>query len=243
MYHKDAAYHNGTVWGWNAGPAVSGLVRFGYQDFAYRFTKNLAHQILHMGCRGAMSENADAIPRSSGKIRLTGTWSQAWSSSEFVRNAFQDYAGFMPELLEGRVTLAPVTPAAWNAYEAGYAFGTGNASLRVSFRREGTDECYRIHTTGHAKPLAVRFIGTAADRTRHALTVTLPPGKVVEVLLDSKAATFKVDGRSTPAVLWLASYSGEIGEPAFVVPRITQDYPALQKKDYLKQIVEQGEFR
>ncbi|GAL02554.1 glycogen debranching enzyme [Photobacterium aphoticum] len=90
-YHKDAAYHNGTIWGWNAGFTVSSLVEYGYADFAYQLTQNLAEQILYIGHRGTMSENLDAFLNAEGKVTTSGTYAQAWSVSEFTRNGYQDY--------------------------------------------------------------------------------------------------------------------------------------------------------
>ena len=89
----DAAYHNGTVWGWNAGFTVTALDRFGYQDLAYQLAKNLSDQILYLGTVGNMSELLDALPDVNGKIHTSGTFAQAWSVAEFTRNGYQDFLG------------------------------------------------------------------------------------------------------------------------------------------------------
>ncbi len=134
-YHKDAAYHNGTIWGgWNAGFTVSSLVTYGYADFAYELTKDLSRQILSIGHRGAMSENLDAFLGSEGKLTTTGTYAQAWSVSEFTRNGYQDYMGFAPNLLADKVTLSPCLPSMWHSVQAVLRFG-GNNALNVSFDR------------------------------------------------------------------------------------------------------------
>ncbi len=131
FHHKDAAYHNGTIWGWNAGLIVTGLTKYGYQDFSYEFTKNLTNQILTKGTLGSMSENLSAFPDKRGNIILSGTYSQAWSVSEFARNAYQDYLGFRPKLITNTLDFKPAFPATWNEIEAVLPFGT-DESLTVT---------------------------------------------------------------------------------------------------------------
>ena len=62
FHHKDAAYHQGTIWGWNAGFTVTALNKFGYQDLSWPLTQNLGRQILGLGTLGTMSELLDALP-------------------------------------------------------------------------------------------------------------------------------------------------------------------------------------
>ncbi|QNB01142.1 amylo-alpha-1,6-glucosidase [Massilia sp. Se16.2.3] len=82
FHHKDAAYHNGTIWGWNAGFTVTALNRFGYQDMGWALTQNLGRQILGLGTLGtlgSMSENLDALPHEGGRLQPTGTFAQSWA--------------------------------------------------------------------------------------------------------------------------------------------------------------------
>ncbi|MPX98020.1 glycogen debranching protein, partial [Salinivibrio sp. VYel6] len=72
MYHKDAAYHNGTIWGWNAGFTITALNKFKQQDFSYQLSKSLAKQILTQGCRGTMSENLDAYQTDDSTLIESG---------------------------------------------------------------------------------------------------------------------------------------------------------------------------
>jgi len=135
-YHKDAAYHNGTIWGWNAGFTLSALVETGAVDRASELTKELTRQILDLGCRGSMSENMDALPDKEGHLVLTGTYSQAWSVSEFSRNWSQDYLGYRPDLLNNRVTLSPRLPSEVGSVEAVFPLGEGGFSCQID---KGTD--------------------------------------------------------------------------------------------------------
>ncbi|HEY9766819.1 MAG TPA: amylo-alpha-1,6-glucosidase, partial [Chroococcales cyanobacterium] len=154
LYHKDAAYHNGTVWGWNAGFAISAMARFGHGEEAYELTKNLVDQILEMGCLGTMSELVDALPGPEGRIRPSGAWSQAWSVAEFVRNATQDFIGFKPNLTDGEIVFSPCIP--WSTCSAILPFGSG-ASFFLDFFREGGEEVYKFSFSGFKGPLRLRF--------------------------------------------------------------------------------------
>lgn len=173
-HHKDAAYHNGTVWGWNAGFAVTALTKYGYADRAYALSENLAQQILNLGTRGSMSELLDASPNAQGEPTPSGTYAQAWSVAEFVRNAYQDYLGFRPNLLENELRFVPALPSAWSQLDARLSFGQDEA-LELSLRRENQS-----------------WHWTITPHTRRPYTLTLD-------LLDREGArqraTLSLDGR------------------------------------------------
>lgn len=142
-YHKDAAYHNGTIWGWNAGFTTGALLRYQQTELAYQLTKNLGQQILTMGHLGTMSENLDAYQSDTEHLSETGTYSQAWSVSEYARNAQQDYLGFTPKLSQNHVVFKPKLPPQWQDFSARIPFGLGSA-LFVKFQKSGDSFTYSI---------------------------------------------------------------------------------------------------
>lgn len=159
-HHKDAAYHNGTVWGWNAGFATTALVRHGQVDLAWSLSRNLADQILDLGALGTMSELLDALPGPDGRPVPSGTPSQSWSVAEFARNAFQDYVGFRPDLLRGELRLAPALPAAWTRFEARLPFGAQakDEALRIEAVRDRAGRwtfALALENADVARPLVV----------------------------------------------------------------------------------------
>lgn len=91
QYHRDGAYHQGTVWVWPLGHFITAYTR------VYRDDKNLAgriksffepfHDHLRDACIGNISEifdgNEPLIPR--------GCFAQAWSVSEIIRSYTEDY--------------------------------------------------------------------------------------------------------------------------------------------------------
>lgn len=110
-YPKDAAYHNGVVWTWLAGPMVSSLMKFGYQNLALELLKSESDQLLKRGAVGTLSELLNAIPDHGKSVpEPSGTVSQAWSLAEFIRNFYQDLIGISPNVADKKITLAPHLP-------------------------------------------------------------------------------------------------------------------------------------
>ena len=114
FYPKDAAYHNGTVWTWLTGPAVTVLTQLGLTDSARVLTRTLERLALETGAVGGIPECSDALPRAGEtNPRWSGTFSQAWSAAEYLRNWYQDYLGVQPGFDDGEPTLRlrPALPA------------------------------------------------------------------------------------------------------------------------------------
>ena len=110
-YHKDDAYHNGTVWLWNNGIAMQRMIEYGQKEMAWQLFKNMNRQALVEGAVGSLSENADAHPR-EGKSRagLSGTFLQAWSNSEQLRVWYQHFLGIRPDMMNKRIYVEPRLP-------------------------------------------------------------------------------------------------------------------------------------
>ena len=83
---RDAAYHQGTVWSWLAGPFVEawlracGNTRQARQEARQRFLAPLKEQLARAGL-GHLSEIADAEPPFTPR----GCPFQAWSLGELIR--------------------------------------------------------------------------------------------------------------------------------------------------------------
>lgn len=241
FHHKDAAYHQGTVWGWNAGFTVTALNKFGYQDLAWDLSKNLGGQILGLGTLGNMSELLDALPDEQGKLKPSGTYAQSWSVAEYARNAYQDYVGFRPNLLANTLAFEPALPAAWTSFDASLPFGSGEA-INVEFIREGEQQRWTFHLAGiNARTLSMNFLN--ADKSRSRLAFTLAPGATATLLL--KAGKARLDERPLNVVRSQSSFARSIGALKFQVPKRyrPQDFPMTRGKDVLKGIVERNEYR
>jgi len=241
FHHKDAAYHNGTIWGWNAGFTVTALNRYGYQDLAWQLTQNLGQQILGLGTLGSMSENLDALPHAGGKLKLTGTFAQSWSVAEYARNAYQDYVGFRPDLIDDTLLFEPAVPRQWTRFGAVLPFGVDEA-VEVDFVRARGGQRWTFTLRGKA-PRTVRMAYLNADKSRSQVALTLEPGKPTTLALAGKRALR--DGRALQVQAARASYAAQIGSLRFARPKVyrPQDFPMLQGQDVLRGIVERNEYR
>jgi glycogen debranching enzyme len=95
FYHKDAAYHNGTVWPWLNGMAIEQMVKFNQIGPAWSLFENMNRQALKEGAVGSLAECADALPMDAAHwSRRTGTFLQAWSNAEHLRVWQTCFLGF-----------------------------------------------------------------------------------------------------------------------------------------------------
>ena len=126
-YHKDQAYHNGTVWLWNNGIAMQRMVELGQVEPAWELFENMNRQVLEKGVVGGLAENADAWPHpGKDEPSLTGTYLQAWSNTEQLRAWYQVFLGLRPDMIEGVVTLAPRLPDDFGFVSFEVRVGTGS---------------------------------------------------------------------------------------------------------------------
>lgn len=241
FHHKDAAYHQGTIWGWNAGFTITALNKFGYQDMAWKLTQQLGAQILGLGTLGNMSELLDALPHEGGKLKPSGTYAQSWSVAEYARNGFQDFVGFRPNLLEGTLAFTPAIPAAWRHFDARLPYGAGEA-LQVAFKRRGAAQRWAMRIDGGAaRRIAFDFLDERKGRSRTSFQ--LAPGRTA--VLELRAGSARLDGRKLAAAAVMPSFAGAIGVLKFQTPKTYRpgDFPMLRSKDVLKGIIERNEYR
>ena len=242
FHHKDAAYHNGTIWGWNAGFTVSALTKFGQQDLAYALSRNLSDQVLGLGTLGSMSELLDALPGADGAPHPTGTFSQAWSVAEFERNGYQDYVGFRPDLLHNRLHFVPALPAAWNHFDAVLPFGDGE-DLLLRAQRHGGAWRWSVTLRGSEveRELVLDFLDQTKARRRSAFK--LQPGKTT--VIEWKNSRVRLDGRTWPSALVMPSQQQVVGRLHFATPPAddANAFPMTRGKNMLHDLVLQGGFR
>ena len=241
FHHKDAAYHQGTIWGWNAGYTVTALNKFGYQDLAWPLAQNLGRQILGLGTLGNMSELLDALPHEGGRLKPSGTYAQSWSVAEYARNGYQDFVGFKPDLLENTLALSPAIPSAWTRFEAVLPFGAGE-QMTIRFTRRGPVQRWSLHLDGSvARTVSFDFLNR--DKSRSQTAFKLAPGQTALLAVANGIAT--LDGKPLAVSPRQASFASTIGTLRFQTPRAyrTQHFPMLQSKDVLKGIVERNEYK
>lgn len=180
LHHKDAGYHNGTVWGWNAGFAITALNRHGQQALSWRLSRELARQILEVGTRGSMSELLDAAPAADGQPRPSGTYAQSWSVAEFTRNAWQDYLGFRPDLLRGVLHFVPALPQDWTDIEARLPFGRAGQVLTLHVLQNEVMQRWRFKGASNtAHRLELDLLRAEGGRARVAFELGAEPRELL----------------------------------------------------------------
>ena len=133
-YHKDDAYHNGTIWLWNNGIAMQRMIEYNQPDIALQLFDNMNTLALTRGAAGSLSENADAWPRAGQTdVRLSGTFLQSWSNSEQIRVWSQYFLGVRPNLLENNIVIAPRIPV------------IKNLNTRIDIGKSHLDYTYKNH--------------------------------------------------------------------------------------------------
>lgn len=174
LYHKDAAYHQGTIWLWNNGVAMQRLLEAGQTETAYLLFANMNRQALTRGVVGGLGENMDAYPRPGQSWpKLTGTYLQAWSNAEQLRVWYQYFLGIRPDLTRHELTLAPRLPAAITRLD--YHFKIGDALVAATYQRGST----AIHTYRFPASLTARVVVDIAPFAPTAVAVV--PGSVLEL--------------------------------------------------------------
>lgn len=228
-YHKDAAYHNGTIWGWNAGFTVSALVQYDQQDLAYRLSKNLAKQLLGQGHRGTMSENLDAFQADEDNLIESGTYAQAWSVSEYARNAQQDYLGFKPLLSVSKIKLTPRLPNCWETFSARVPFGDSNALL-VTFEKEQTQTTYTVSTLYPDPELKLEL---QLELGCEHLDIITDTEQQLKVTLNSVNQTFSLDREVDSAKLTTRQHYPLLDNLTFSKPDWERSFNCLSESSYL----------
>ena len=135
--HKDAAYHNGIIWTWLAGPVIEALCLHGQQNLAWRLFSEEARQIMQDGCLGGFSELREACPRPGASAAIpSGTVNQAWNLAEFQRNFIENFIGWRPFAQEGKAILSPALPDGVARFEAALPYAAGMIEFTAE-RKDG----------------------------------------------------------------------------------------------------------
>uniref|UniRef100_UPI003FEFBEB5 amylo-alpha-1,6-glucosidase n=1 Tax=Candidatus Limisoma sp. TaxID=3076476 RepID=UPI003FEFBEB5 len=182
-YHKDDAYHNGTVWLWLNGMAMQRMIEFGQEDEAYKLLENMNRQALKDGAVGSLSECADAWCR-PGQVwsRRSGTFLQSWSNSEQLRVWSQYFLGVRPNLLDGVLVVAPRIPSELNNVETTVAIGCGR--LEYVFKRYDGKQYLSLTLSGQ------KSVDLSCELKEYdAVSLTLGQGKTIEIEWDSSLLT------------------------------------------------------
>lgn len=184
-YHKDDAYHNGTIWLWNNGMAMQRMIENGQADIAYTLFRNMNRQALAEGAVGSLSENADAWPRAGQTwVRRSGTFLQAWSNSEHIRIWNQYFLGVRPDMLNHSITLAPQLPS--DVKEVDSRVNIGDGILHMIISKEDANGIYHYEWDGAPVTLKLDI------DSYQTLNVPVSTGSLVTAKTDGTRMTVEV---------------------------------------------------
>jgi glycogen debranching enzyme len=186
-YHKDAAYHRGTIWPWLNGIAMQRMLEAGQVETAWQLFANSNRQALTRGVVGGLSENLDAYPHpGQAAPTLTGAYLQAWSNAEQLRVWYQYFLGIRPDVPNHLLTLAPRLPASLT--ELTYHFTVGKSIVVGQY--QATPQPTYTYTFKDLTTTALVDVAPfepvrVAVRPGTALRVTAAPQQLRVQLLDA----------------------------------------------------------
>lgn len=183
--HKDEAYHNGTVWLWNNGIAMDRMIEAGNAPLAYALFRHMSERSLESdGAIGALSELTDALPQPGRTVaRSSGTFSQAWSSAEYLRVWYQSFVGVRPEASAHAVDLAPRLHGVVRRLD--FAVPLFSGLLRGAYAHDGVADSYRYGAEAISGTMELRFdlppfaVQTVTLQAGETFAVTATPGRLV----------------------------------------------------------------
>lgn len=176
-YHKDDAYHNGTVWLWNNGMAMQRMIESGQADTAWQLFENMNRQALSEGAVGSLSENADAWPLPGADwAGRSGTFLQAWSNAEHIRVWYQCFLGIHPHMLNDKVNIAPAIPSDIDHLQ--YSELIAHGRIEGGFSRDGSRRIYAYRGIN----MSAEFIFDIEMYEQFRVAVT--PGVTVTIVAD-----------------------------------------------------------
>ncbi|MEE9289150.1 MAG: amylo-alpha-1,6-glucosidase, partial [Bacteroidota bacterium] len=234
FYVQDAAYHNGVVWTWLSGQVIYGMTRYDLQEKAYRLTENLIDQILDYGGVGTISELLDTAPRPDEKRpRRSGTFSQAWSLAEFIRNIYQDYFGVMPDATGDILFLSPRLPKSIEEVE--FLQHVGTASVSIHYLVAGDRVRVTLSSAELERELTVHFFWPLENGDAWRARLKLRPGKTLRIVFDAKRfSLFEDQEQISSRPMYLTNYSlrNHFADLRFAQPMVNEGLRALKGPDH-----------
>jgi hypothetical protein len=162
-----------------------------------------------------MSENLSGHTDENGEIILSGTYSQAWSVSEFARSGFQDFLGFRPRLLENSLIFFTAFPEKWDKLSAVLPFGVGE-NLELKGRKRTNLWTLNMNLNSTTKKRIV-WNGIDSSGERKEFIFELLPGSPLDVSWDVARNLFYADNKAVTGRIVQDSYQEIIGD--FTVPQ------------------------
>lgn len=235
-YHKDEAYHNGTVWLWLNGIAMQRMMEYHQTQTAYQLFENMNQQALKLGVVGGLGENMDAYPH-EGKSwpKLTGTYLQAWSNAEQLRIWYQYFLGVRPDLIHNEISLAPQMPASITDLETSIYVGSG--TIHFVYQMNEREELFYIFE-GFSGDIVLDIFPFETKRISvkdgNALRIRIEEEKMVLKVIKSEDSSEVLETYNLETdrnkIIKQVQVDNELQGVRFCQPLPIESHPVLNKK-------------
>jgi hypothetical protein len=255
FFEAGQARYDGPVWTAFSGPLISLLVRNGAPDRAYEQHVNLQRMVLERGMIGGIAENVDAHPRGAPppdpdapeedrrrsapdpqEPAVGGAPVQPFTLAEFIRTAYQDFAGV--QYLNGNdVVLEPHLPASWGTTVA--TFRMGNGRVRATMRQRGGELQVSVVPQGQLPRDARLRIRAHGREHRLALTRQAEGGPAPA---DSVAFSLTADRSTLNGEAVQPDSTWRVPDPTFwegftwAQPEIPEEYAVMRRVQEQRQL-------
>ncbi|MCF8260576.1 MAG: hypothetical protein K9J12_07375 [Melioribacteraceae bacterium] len=141
-YLKEEALHNGMIWFWNFGQAITALNSYGINNLSWQLTENLNEQLSSKGVVGGIAEyTAPFVKPGRTNKRLLGAKVHSPALAEYIRNFYQDYLGAYPDAPNNTLYLIPSLPDDLTMVEFKQRVGEQFINVKYQF----TNLIYRVY--------------------------------------------------------------------------------------------------
>ncbi len=231
-YPKDEAYHNGTVWGWLAGPVITSLMKYGYQNLAYELLLSESNQILNWGAVGTLSELLNAIPAPEKDIPdPSGTVSQAWSLAEYIRNISQDLIGIHPDVPNRKIVISPHLPDQITSLTCRVPLP--DSELHLSMQQDDLKFEIVLNYLESAQPWNIEINYLSSPTEKIIFDYLINVGETKAVRIDFGPTSVSIDGKQVGYKLERIPIRNElIAYLSFAAPQLDKNLNYLKPPSY-----------
>ncbi len=246
-YVKDAAYHNGIIWLWNFGPVISSLVNNFRKDLAFKLTGALIHHTLNRGCVGGLSElmdsfSKDAVANKDFKIskasepELSGTFVQAWSMSEFIRNFYEDYFGVRVDKINSSLYLSPSLPE--EIEKVNFNIFYGNETIPITYIQNKNQFITKIDASDIKQKLRIKLSYTSYSGIRLKSNFEVYPKDKIELKIsfEKNSIIFYRNAekeRVSYEVENIVHLFNKASEIKFAQPKFNLNWKSIKKPEFI----------
>jgi glycogen debranching enzyme len=170
----EEALYNGPVWTWLAGQLTYALTRYDRQDFTFKITTQLVHQILDRDMAGTLPAAFEAQPR-PGELepRAAGLRASVTGMAEFIRSFYEDYLGIRVDASSNLISLEPKLPEELTKVD--FTVYSGAHPINGQYMCGGSPSRIILHAPDLLEPMKLRFLWMMKSGNAWKVSTVLRP--------------------------------------------------------------------